>query len=173
VKSVWILRHGKAASKSTKGDDHGRALTARGRRQSAEVATYVAQKLSSGTAAPDMVVSSSAARARATAEPVHAALGDGVPMDIEPELYGADADDVVDRLRLLADDIDGVMIVGHNPTFQDLALLLVSPDDGTGHSRLEDGFPTAALAVVTFDIPKWGQLAAGGGHLEDFFVPSR
>jgi len=173
VKYLWILRHGKAASKNSGGDDHSRPLTARGRRQSAEVATFVADRVASGAPAPDIVVSSSAARARATAEPVHAVLGAGVPLDIEPSLYGADADDVVDRLRLLADDIDAVMIVGHNPTFHELALLLVSPDDAPGRARLEAGFPTAALALVALDIPAWAALAAGSGCLEELFVPVR
>jgi phosphohistidine phosphatase len=171
VKYLWILRHGKAASKSSGGDDHSRPLTGRGRRQSDEVAAFVAEKETPGAPTPDIVISSSAARARATAEPVHAVLGAGVPLDIDPSLYGADPDDVIDRLRLLPDDLGSVMIVGHNPTFHDLALLLLSADDSAGIARLEAGFPTAALALLALSVTKWTELTAGVGHLEELFLP--
>jgi phosphohistidine phosphatase len=173
VKYLWILRHGKAASKSTRGDDHGRPLTGRGRRQSADVATFLAAQETAGAPTPDLVISSSAARARATAEPVHAVLGPGVPLDIDSTLYGADPDDIIDRLRLLSDDLGSVMIVGHNPTFADLALLLLSPDDTAGASRLADGFPTAALALLALSISHWSELATGAGHLQELFLPTR
>jgi phosphohistidine phosphatase len=172
VKHLWILRHAKAASQGTDGDDHSRPLTGRGRRQTAQVAACMADKVASGEPVPELVLSSSATRAKMTAEPVHAALGDGVPLDIERALYGADPDDIVNRLRLVADDTDAVMVVGHNPTFHELALLLVAEDD-EGRARLEEGFPTAALAHVVLDVTAWAEVAAGCGRLEELFVPAK
>jgi phosphohistidine phosphatase len=173
VKYLWILRHGKAASKSSGGDDHSRPLTSRGRRQSAEVASFVTGQEAAGAPTPDIVISSSAARALATAEPVHAVLGSGVPLDIDSSFYGADPDDIIDRLRLLPDDIGSVMIVGHNPTFADLALLLLSPDDPGGAARLDAGFPTAALALLALPAAKWSELSAHSGHLQELLLPTR
>jgi len=66
-----------------------------------------------------------------------------------------------------------VMIVGHNPTFHELALLLVSPDDDDGRARLEAGFPTAALAIVALDVERWAEVMAGCGRLEELFLPTR
>jgi phosphohistidine phosphatase len=172
MKYVWILRHGKAASKGTDGDDHSRPLTGRGRRQSTEVAAFLADQVASGAPTPNVVLTSSAARALATAEAAHDALGDGVPLEIGRALYGADADDIVNRLRLVPDEIGAVMVVGHNPTFQDLALLLVSPDDTDGRARLEEGFPTAALALVALEADHWSEVVPGHGHLEIFFAPT-
>ena len=119
---------------------------------------------------PDLVLSSTAARA----------LDDGgtgprrsrrrpLPLEIERALYQADPDDIVDRLRLLTDEIEGVMIVGHNPTFADLALLLVSADDSDGRARLEDGFPDRGPGPVALDVSSWSAVAAGCGRLEEFF----
>jgi len=173
MKYVWILRHGKAASKGPDHDDHSRPLTGRGRRQSAEVAAFLGDRMASGASTPDVVLSSSAARALETARAAHGALGAGVPLDIEQALYGADADDIVDRLRLVPDEVGAVMVVGHNPAFHELALLLVSPDDTGGRARLEAGFPTAALAVVAVDAPSWTGVVAGSGQLEELFVPTR
>jgi phosphohistidine phosphatase len=173
MKHVWILRHAKAASDGPDGDDHSRPLTGRGRRQSALVAAHLAEKRAAGAPTPDLILSSSAVRALSTAEPVHDALGADVPLEIERALYGADPDDVVDRLRLLPDDIGAVMIVGHNPTFHDLALLLLSEDDRDGRARLEAGFPTAALAVVALDADTWSAAVPGSGRLEELSVPPR
>ena len=172
MKHLWILRHAKAASQGTDGDDHSRPLTGRGRRQTTQVAAYMADKVASTEPVPDLVLSSSATRARMTAEPVHAVLGHGVALDIERALYGADPDDIVNRLRLVADDTNSVMVVGHNPTFHELALLLVSEDDA-GRARLEAGFPTAALAHIVLDVTSWTEVAAGGGRLEELFVPTK
>jgi phosphohistidine phosphatase len=171
MKHLWILRHAKAASDGPDGDDHSRPLTGRGRRQSALVAAHLAEKRATGAPTPDLVLSSSAVRARTTAEPVHDALGADVPLEIERALYGADPDDVVDRLRLLPEEIGSVMIVGHNPTFHDLALLLTSEDDRDGRARLVAGFPTAALAVIALDAATWSAVAPARGRLEELFVP--
>ncbi len=173
MKHLWILRHGKAASDGPDGDDHSRPLTGRGRRQTTQVAAYMAEKVASAEPTPDLVLSSSAVRARTTAEPVHAALGDGIPLDIERALYGVDADDIVNRLRLIPDETNSVMVVGHNPAFHELALLLVSPDDTDGRARLETGFPTAALAHVALDVTTWAGVVAGCGRLEELFVPTK
>jgi phosphohistidine phosphatase len=173
VKHLWILRHGKAAAEGPDGDDHSRPLTGRGRRQSAAVAAYLSNQVAAGAPTPDLVLSSSAVRARRTAEVAHGALGADVPLEIERHLYGADADDIVSRLRLLPDEVGAVMIVGHNPTFHDLALLLVSTDGTDGRARLEAGFPTAALALVALDAAVWSDLVAGSGRLEELFVPPR
>jgi phosphohistidine phosphatase len=173
VKHVWILRHAKAAANGPDGDDHSRPLTGRGRRQSAQVAEFLTGRVASGAPTPDVVLSSSAARALATAEAAHHALGDDVPFEIGRALYRADADDMVDRLRLVPDEIDAVMVVGHNPCFHDLALLLVSADDADGQARLAGGFPTAALAIVAIDVASWTEVVAGSGRLEEMFVPTR
>ncbi len=53
------------------------------------------------------------------------------------------------------------MIVGHNPTFHDLAVMLVSADDSDGQARLEDGFPTAATALA-LAVTTWSEVLATG-----------
>jgi phosphohistidine phosphatase len=173
VRQLWVLRHAKAASHGPDGDDHSRPLTGRGRRQTTQVRAFVAGRLGAGATTPDVVISSSAVRARQTAEPVHEALGADVPLDIERSLYATDADDIVTRLRLVPDEIGTVMIVGHNPSFHELVLLLVSADDAEGRARLETGFPTAALAIVALEVAGWSEVGAGSGRLDELFVPTR
>ena len=161
---LWVLRHAKAVAHSAA--DHGRELSPRGRRQCEELAAHLGG-LPDG---PEEVIASSATRALQTAEAALGALPDGVTLTVEPGLYGADADDVVDRLRLVEEGRGAVMVVGHNPTLHDLLLLLVA-GDATGRRRLESGLPTGALAVVDLDVDSWARLAPGAGRLRSLFVP--
>ena len=84
----------------------------------------------------------------------------------------ADADDVVEVIRELGGDAPSVLVVGHNPTFHELALLLLEPEDA-GRARLETGFPTAALAVVAVPTPSWARLSPGTGTLLELRTPDR
>lgn len=166
VRSLWVLRHAKAVAQAP--TDHERQLSGRGRRQCEELASH----LRALPAAPAEVLCSSAARALETARSAVAAMPEGVALTVEAALYGADADDVVDRLCLVDDDRAEVMVVGHNPTLLELLQLLLDPGDTEGSRRLADGLPTCALAVVDLDVEAWGRLTAGTGRLRSFFVPA-
>ena len=165
MRTLWILRHAKAAPQSPR--DHGRPLAARGRRQTEELAGHLA-----GLAErPSLVLSSSATRALETAQGLLGALGQGAELVVDPVLYEADADEVIDVVRRTDDDRTDVMVVGHNPTFLDLALLVLEPTDTEGRRKLEGGLPTGALAVTGFDVDRWAKVAAGGGRLVELFIP--
>jgi phosphohistidine phosphatase len=168
-RSVWILRHAKAESDGP--DDHSRALTGRGRRQAAEVGSYLARAPVTGAPTPRTVLCSSARRARQTAELVVEHLTGRVDLVVEPALYGADPDDVLEQLRLLDDDVPSVLVVGHNPTLQELAILLLDDARASASDALQR-FPTAALAVESVPAVHWPELALGTGRLLDLYVPN-
>ena len=123
---VWVLRHAKAAAHGP--DDHARPLTGRGRRQAHEVGRYLLEAAFDDVETPVTVLCSSATRARQTAELAVEGLGGDVELVVEPALYGADADDVVDVLRTVDDGASSVLVVGHNPTLHELAVLLIDDD---------------------------------------------
>lgn len=166
MRTLWVLRHAKAVPHSP-ADDYGRHLAARGRRQCAELSERIGAMK---RAKPDLVLTSSAARALQTAEAVMGALP-GAEMEAERDLYQAEPDGVIDRVRQVDDAHAQLMLVGHNPTVLELLELLLDPDDAKGRERLERGLPTAALALVGFDIDGWAHLGPGGGRLADFYVP--
>jgi phosphohistidine phosphatase len=167
---VWVLRHAKAAAHGQ--DDHSRPLTARGTRQATDVGRHLAGMPFSGFPVPELVLSSSARRAVQSAELVVAQLASPVELVVERRLYTADADDVVELIRELGGDAPSVLVVGHNPTLHEVALLLLEPEDA-GRTRLEKGFPTAALAVVSVPTPSWGRLSLGTGTLLELRTPER
>lgn len=169
---MWVLRHAKAASHGL--DDHSRPLTARGARQATAVGTYLAPSPITGVRSPELVLSSSARRAVQTAELVMAELDPQVELLVEPALYEADADDIVEMLRVLGGDTSSVLVVGHNPTVHDLVLLLLDDKDAEGRSRLHhQGFPTATLAVAALSTPSWARVAPGTATLLELRTPER
>ncbi|HXQ91195.1 MAG TPA: histidine phosphatase family protein [Acidimicrobiales bacterium] len=165
---VWVLRHAKAARDGP--DDHSRPLTARGRRQATEVGRAIADGPGS-VVPPALVLCSSARRAVQSAQLVSAELDAGVELVVDGRLYRADPDDVIGVLRELGAEPSAVMVVGHNPTVHELALLLLEDDDTEGRARLERGFPTAAVAVVEVSASSWDRLSPGTGTLRELRTP--
>jgi phosphohistidine phosphatase len=122
---------------------------------------------------PELVLTSSARRAVQTAELVVAALDPSVELIVEKALYGADADDVVEVIRNFGGDAASVLVVGHNPTVHELALVLLKSEDTDGRARLERGFPTAALAVSAVGTDSWAGLSMGTATLLELHTPER
>ena len=137
---LYLLRHAKSSWDDASLDDHDRPLAPRGRKASKAIGRY----LRDHDIEPELVLCSSAKRARQTL----ARLGPaGVDARIEPELYGASAQALLERLHAVPDEVASVMLIGHNPGMQQLAFNLAG---------LDDKFPTAALA--TFECSRWRTL---------------
>ena len=114
---------------------------------------------------PQLVLCSSAARALQTYEAISAAVGPSVPGLVEHELYGASDSDLRVRLHEVPDTVEALLVIGHNPGLQDLALGLAGDGDEHALARLGDKFATCALA--TLDIPtSWAALGPGPCLLE-------
>jgi phosphohistidine phosphatase len=111
---------------------------------------------------PDLVLCSSAARTVATLDGIRGVLPEETTVEIEPGLYGADADELMARLQRVPPTVPDVMLIGHNPGIEDLAWLL------TGESVSK--FPTAALAHLRLD-EEWSALRPGVAHLEELWTP--
>ena len=167
TRTLYLLRHAKSSWSDPALADEERPLAPRGRRDAKRVCEHL-ERLG---IAPALVLCSSARRAVQTLELLQPALGPVTPVLIEPELYGATAEELLGRLRALPDDVASVLLIGHNPGLQDLALLLASA--GAELSRVEAKFPTSALA--TFSLPKaaWRQLSQGEAVLDAFVVPKQ
>jgi phosphohistidine phosphatase len=89
---------------------------------------------------------------------------------LEEELYAASSDELLARIRLVPDAVASVMLIGHNPSLQQLGLVLASAGDEL--ERLEAKFPTGALATLA--LPKtWGRLAPADAKLAAYVVPKQ
>ena len=158
MKRLWLLRHLKSSWDEPGLADHDRPLGPRGRK----AGKHVRQWLAEHDVRPDLVLCSTALRTRATLDLVAPALGAPV-VEIEGGIYHAWEADLVERLRGVAPDVVGVLMIGHNPGLHELVRLLAPPGP--------DAFPTGALAELSVDIYDWKDLQPGGGELVQLVVP--
>jgi phosphohistidine phosphatase len=157
---LYLLRHAKSSWKETGISDHDRPLAGRGRKAAKAMASYLREQ----GVRPDLVLCSSATRARQTFERVEP-LG-AREVHIERELYGADAATLLARLRDVPEGVGSVMVIAHNPGLEDLTRVLARED-----GELGDKFPTGALATLAFSDREWASLERGTAELVDFVRP--
>ena len=158
TRQLFLLRHAKSSWDKPALADHDRPLAPRGREAAQRMGAHMRREHTRVA----LVLCSSARRARETLDLV-APPGE---VRIERELYGATAAELLERLRRVPDDVDAVMLIGHEPAMRDLAVGLVG-----GENELTDRkFPTAALATLTFSGP-WSTLAPDHAELAAFVRP--
>jgi phosphohistidine phosphatase len=165
--TVYLLRHGKSSWSDPALADHERPLAPRGRRDAKRIAKYL---LRLGVE-PELVLCSSAARARETLELVRPAFSATSKVRLEPELYGASCDKLLERLRAVTEAVASLIVIGHNPGLQDLALALASASPE--RERLEAKFPTAALATLTVPETSWRELSEADAVVTAYVVPKQ
>jgi phosphohistidine phosphatase len=160
-----LVRHAKSA-RPIGVPDHERPLTGRGRRDAQAAGQWFAAE----GPRPDLVLCSTATRARQTWEIVQRSLPP-IPARGLDELYGADADEVVELAAASPAEVRTLVVVGHEPTISVTALRLAGRrSDRRALEALAEKFPTSAVAVLRFDRP-WQELARARAALETFTVP--
>src|SRR5947209_1437243 len=145
MKSVLILRHGKSSWKHPELADHDRPLNKRGKHDSPLMGRLLKKK----GLVPEIIVSSTATRARSTAEAVAKASGYRGEIILNKSLYAAGPQAYLGVMHDLSDEYVRVLIIGHNPGLEELVEML------TGEIHL---MPTCSLAHVKLHVDK-GQVA--------------
>ena len=166
TRRLLLLRHAKSSWDEPHLADHDRPLSGRGRRATSSLRGH----LSKVDVLPELVLCSSAVRTKETLDGIRRALPPGTKVEIERDLYAANVDDLLTRLRRVSENTASVMVIGHNPGLEDLALLLVGAGDAAAASAMEAKFPTAALAHLSVAGP-WRELGPGMATLEQFWTP--
>lgn len=158
MRSLLVLRHAHARRAAPGMDDHERPLSERGERD----ARRMGRRLRGEDLVPDVVIASTAVRARDTAR-LAAEAGDFADrMETSDQLYEAEPEDGLDVVRAHGATADRVMIVGHNPAFQELVR-------GAGDGI--EAMPTGAVAMVAVDAPAWEELDPEACYLVRIMVP--
>lgn len=149
MKTLLVLRHGKSSWKEEGLADHERPLAPRGKREARQMGEELARR----GLMPDLVVSSPAKRARSTARRVIEASGYAGELLLEPRFYFTDLLTCLAALATLPPEAQRVLIIGHNPLWEELVYHL---------TRQPTHLPTAALAVVDLPIPTWAEINTSG-----------
>jgi phosphohistidine phosphatase len=167
---ILLMRHAKSSWSDKKRDDFDRPLSKRGK----EAAPEIGRALAKRGLVPDRVLCSPARRARDTLKLVLDAMAIRPPVSYEDQLYvfgdGTSYLNAITRQK----DATRLMLIGHNPSTQNLALKLAITGDVSAINRLRSKFPTAAVAVITLPIDNWSELqtASGeNGELQLFLTP--
>lgn len=162
---IVLLRHAKADWPEVA--DHDRPLADRGRKD----APVVGEWLASHGISPGLTLCSTAARTRETWKLVAHKLPRRPRTVYEDRLYEASPGEIIAVINEAPDEIEDLLVIGHNPGIQGVAEVLTGSAHGeNGELMSRHGFPTSALAVIGFQGP-WKSAEPGVGSLEHYWAP--
>lgn len=166
LKRLMLLRHAKS---DWHGDvsDHERPLSGRGHRDAPLIGRWMVEN----SAVPDLILTSTALRARQTCIWVCQELGEKAPTPrLEPKLYAASATEMLTVINQVPETATSVLVISHLPGIQNLAMRLASVDsDEDAVVDLATHYPTAGLTVLSH-AGEWAELAGRDAEVTDFVV---
>lgn len=165
MKTLTLLRHAKSGWDDPVARDFDRPLNPKGRRAAQTVGREM-KRLGLGF---DHVVASPAVRVKETIEEVEGAFGSALAPAWDRRLYLASAASLLDVARETPDDAASLLLIGHNPGLEELVLDLAAA--GPLREEVEEKYPTATLAELTFEVSDWADLAPGGADLTRLVRP--
>ena len=160
MKKLFIVRHAKSSWDYPELDDYDRPLNKRGKRNAPEMG----QRLAKRNIKPDVMVTSPAKRAAATARRIAEEISfPRSNIQQESLMYHGSIRNMIEVIRSTSDHSNILMIFGHNPGLTDL----------TNHLSGSDiyNIPTCGIAEIDFDIASWQEVGDGKGSLISFDYP--
>jgi phosphohistidine phosphatase len=159
MKTLFLLRHARAANAASGSSDLARNLNERGREQARAVGKFIIEK----RLTVDLALCSPAARARETTDLVVAAAGLSCSVSYDERIYEAGPLRLVEVISEIAEDANAVLLVGHNPGMEELLKLLTGRAEHMG---------TATLARIDLSGNEWGKAGACAAGLEWVMNPN-
>ena len=165
MSTLYLLRHARAGWALPGMSDFDRPLDETGTADSQ--ATAIAMRMRAYV--PDITLCSNARRCRQTLEAIAEHVDTG-RVNFLDTLYSEDA---AGYLRIIQENgcHSSVLVIGHNPMMEDLAIAVSGSGEDHVLAALRSGFPTSGLAVIHFDEPL-SSAAPGKGRLVDFVTPA-
>jgi phosphohistidine phosphatase len=167
VRRLLLLRHTKSSWRDEALADIERPLAPRGRRAAPAIGVY----LRDHALIPEFVLVSTAQRTRETWQLVNLMFAEAPTVRYDEKLYLADAEDILKRIAKAPATAATVMVIGHNPGLQELAVALYDGGEAMDFNRLKAKFPTGGLAIYEFDIDRWSDIREKSGRLVGFTAP--
>ena len=163
-----MLRHAKSSWDHDGLTDHERPLSKRGTKACGLIGTYLVKN----GLQPDQVLSSDSVRTRATFALVASEFKDAqIAASFHSELYLADPGTILEFVRAAHRGTKTLLLLAHNPGIHALSLALVGRGNRSRLREMAMKFPTAGLAVISFDCDKWNAVRPALGQLEAFVTP--
>jgi phosphohistidine phosphatase len=162
--TLSILRHAEAARDVPGLEDFDRGLTEEGK----DAARRIGRWMQRNGVRPDLVLSSSSERTRATCEIAFANFEPEPETEYEAGFYLATPRTLLARMRLVPAAVRHLMLVGHNPGLHALATSMVGEGPSDLVARLDEDLPTCALVVIEIDASAFAAAKPGEGRLVQF-----
>lgn len=167
MKTLVIFRHAKSAWDNPILRDHDRSLAPRGRNAAPKMGAWFHEKEIS----PDHILCSSSQRTRETLSAALPYFTSEQRITITEHVYHGSGTDYVEMIKAEPDATNTLMLLGHNPSCEDAAAFFASRGDPALLSMMASKFPTAAAAVIRFEVARWSDLVPGCGELLHFQIP--
>lgn len=162
MKKLFIVRHAKSSWDFPELSDFDRPLNKRGKKNAPEMG----RRLATRNVKPDALVTSPAKRAAATARRIAEEISFPLHLIIkEPQLYHGSTNGMIEVIKTVKNDVDILMIFGHNPGLTDLANQLSGSDIYN--------IPTSGVVEIDFEISSWKDLGSITGKLISFDFPKK
>ena len=162
MKSLYFVRHAKSSWRDPLLSDEMRPLNSRGKRD----APYMASMMADNESSPDLLISSTAVRAKRTANHFLKAFGlDKSKLVKDQRLYLASPQAMLDVIRELPNDYSTIYLFGHNPGMTEIA----------NHFSDEyvDNVPTCGIVKITCNINEWYELNKQNSRRTQFYYPKQ
>jgi phosphohistidine phosphatase len=159
-KSIILYRHAKSDWNADYGSDHKRQLNERGIK-SAEIMGKV---LSLSNQVPELVITSSAVRAKQTLQLSIETGGWKCDVKEDKKIYYNDTGDILEIIRSVSNKYSSVMLVGHEPKWSSLTSMMI------GGGKIN--FPTAAMSKIEYQVDDWKDIEYRTGELKWLLQPS-
>jgi len=165
MKTLYLLRHAKSDWHDPALSDFERPLNARGHK----AARAMGRELNKRGLAADRILASPAARVVETLEGLAEGYGARMGVDYDQRLYLASVETLLDFVRESDEGTARLLIAGHNPGMEQLALLLAG--GGALRDEVAVKYPTGALAQVSLPVARWRDVGQGCGTIALFLRP--
>lgn len=152
------MRHAQSADKQPDSSDKARELTAKGVRDAVQIGKYLFQH----KYFPQQIISSTAVRAKQTAELITDSIKLSTHITLEDELYTASVRTFLEVITAADDLVQSMLCIGHNPTISYLAEYLTKAEIGD--------LPPAGLVTIRFSL-RWKEISQGSGEFITLTTP--
>ena len=159
MKHLYLIRHAKSDWSDGSQSDFERGLNKRGEKAIFTMAKVLNEK----KIMPDLILSSSAKRARLTAEGLAKNIGYPGKIKYVDALYMAEPEEVITMIKEIKDKYKTVFIVGHNPETTELTELLID--------EYIENVPTLGIVAFDVSIEHWEKMKAENVKLDFFIYP--
>lgn len=145
MKTLLLMRHAKSSWKDHDLEDQLRPLNKRGKKDAPLMGLLIREK----ELTPQQILSSTAERARETTQSIIETTGFTGKVEYLESFYLGEPENYLDVLHFLPDDVERVMIMGHNPGLEGLLQILTGA---------VEPLSTAAIAYIVLPIRHWSEL---------------